>query len=117
VTHLLPSVPRLAARVVTLPWTVAARAVGLARGTVSVVRGAPSDDLRPGSVTPDTSAPVPVNVQEELGLDAAPVDTPRVPRTPPVTSIDEQAEPDLVESTPADVAARLQRTEDADRGD
>jgi hypothetical protein len=105
VTHLLPSVPRLAARVVTLPWTVAARAVGLARGTVSVVRGAPS------------SAPVPVNVQEELGLDAAPVDTPRVPRTPPVTSIDEQAEPDLVESTPADVAARLQRNEDADRRD
>ncbi len=60
-------------------------------------------------VTADT--PRPVNVTEELGLDPAPVERPRQPRPVPVTDIDAQAEPGLVDSTPADVAERISRSE------
>lgn len=119
----LPSLSHLAAEVVTLPVKVAARAVGLVRGSVSVARQrvtgpapawdtvdvVPARDQEPAPVGLGTD-PAPVNVTEELGLDPAPVDPPRpAPRTAPVTSIDQQAEPGLVDSTPADVAARLGR--------
>lgn len=49
----------------------------------------------------------PVNVTEELGLDPAPVEEPRAPKTPkaaPVTGIDADADASQVDVTPADIA-------------
>jgi hypothetical protein len=114
--------------IVTLPVKVVARGLGLARGTVSETRRlarevtSPSSSWTAATDSPERSAPVddpapvslgtepgPVNVTEELGLDPAPLDRPRERRTPAVTGIDQQAEPGLVDSTPADVAARIAR--------
>lgn len=112
-------------QLITFPVRVAARGLGLVKGTASqsrrLVRAAtpssawPAATDTPSAVPTDPEpAPVnlgtepgPVNVHEELGLDPAPVEKPHTRRQPAVTAIDQQAEPDLVESTPADVAARL----------
>lgn len=100
-TQPLGTLTHLATDVLTLPVRVAARAYGMARGTVSEARRAAAGD------GPDPGRPV--NVVERLGLDPAPVPRRRVRRTPAVTAIDRQAEPRLVESTPADVARRIDR--------
>ena len=56
--------------------------------------------------------PVPVNIHDELGLDAAPVEKPR--RKPkPLTKIDAQADPAKVDATPADVAKVVSEEPDA----
>ena len=127
------SLQHLAGGAVTLPIRVAAHTAGLVKGTVSVVGDRAS---RTASTTPparrwetvdrvapveDQPAPVvlgrepgPVNVVEELGLDPAPAPrTKAPPRRAAVTAIDQQAEPRLVRSTPADVAARISRGDDS----
>ena len=98
--------------------TVPARAYGMAKGTASSgarllgyrTRPSTSPWQTTDTVTPHVETSRPVNVTEELGLDPAPVDHVRARRTPPVTEIDAQAEPRLVDSTPADVAARITRS-------
>lgn len=62
------------------------------------------------------TAPEPVNVVEELGLDPAPVEEPaaahEVPATAapgPETGIDAKADASTVDATPADVAAKVAR--------
>ena len=95
---------------IKLPVRVAARAYGVAKGAASVgVRVAREARQAPPSPWEEATAtdPTPVNVVEELGLDPAPVDTSHAPK--PITSIDAQADPEHVEATPADVAARLAR--------
>ncbi len=104
-------------RGVTLP----ARAYGLVKGTA---KGTASSGARllgyatgpatspwqtADTIPPRVDTSRPVNVNQELGLDPAPADRGRPRRTPPVTEIDAQAEPRLVDSTPADVAARIAR--------
>ncbi len=101
---------------VALPFRLAARTFGVARGAASigwhVARDLAGRDAsapvatEPGG-TPDRTEPV--NVVEELGLDPAPVDgaAPAGEAEEPVTSIDAQADPDAVDVTPADVAERI----------
>jgi hypothetical protein len=127
----LPStgtITHLATDVVTFPVRLAARTYGVARGTASVGRRLAHELTSPGArwETADTVVPAPrdeapvtlgtepgpVNVVEELDLDPAPVEKPREPATPAVTAIDQQAEPGLVQSTPADVAERIERAQD-----
>ncbi len=123
------SLPQLtthaAGAVIALPVRIAARALGLVRGTVSVARDRVAGPPAPASAWQTVDVPTPgptpsavtlgtepdaVNVVEDLGLDPAPVQPAApAPRTAPVTSIDEQAEPRLVDSTPADVAERIAR--------
>lgn len=116
------------------PRTAAGRAAGQARGaaatglavTGQLTRTAASTALRvsgtigahvrkpptsghptaPDSPASFPSAPEPVNVVEELGLDPAPVDEP-ADGSPSGTTIDAKAEPSTVDVTPADVAAKV----------
>ena len=124
--HPLGTIQNAATGVITLPTRLAARAYGVARGTVSVARAvvapapaSPTWEAADPEPAADEPAPVtlgtepgPVNVVEELDLDPAPVEKPREPATPAVTAIDQQAEPGLVQSTPADVAERIERAQD-----
>lgn len=129
----LPStgtITHLATGVVTLPVRLAARTYGVAVGTAAAGRrlardltgsgsGSPWETAQPVVPEPTAEAPVslgtepaPVNVVEELGLDPAPTERPQEPSTPAVTAIDQQAEPGLVQSTPADVAERIERAQE-----
>lgn len=98
--------------------TVPARAYGMAKGTASSGARLLGYSARPSTspwqtadtITPKADTSRSVNVNERLGLDPAPVAHARPRRTPPVTEIDAQAEPRLVDSTPADVAARIARS-------
>ena len=104
---------------VTFPARLAARAYGVTKGAVQVGQRVAREASGPGARTVWKTAdqpaprgddlPKPVNVVEELGLDAAPFDEPRGPA--PVTSIDAQADPVQVTATPADVAQRIARTD------
>ena len=96
----------ISSQIITLPARLVARGVGFARGTLGEARR-----LLRGAAAPPH--PGPVNVHAELGLDPAPPERRRTPRPTAVTGIDQQAEPRLVESTPADVADRLERSERA----
>lgn len=95
-----------------------ARAYGVAKGTAAAgarlvgygTGQATSPWQTADRVVPTIEPSRPVNVHEKLGLDPAPADRVRTPRTPPVTDIDAQAEPRLVDSTPADVAERIARS-------
>lgn len=121
--HLTTATVSTAGTVITLPVRIAARAVGLARGTASVVHDRVAGPPAPGTpwqtVDHPSAEPTPevtlgtepgaVNVVEELGLDPAPAAAARPTRSAPITSIDAQAEPRLVDSTPADVAERIAR--------
>ena len=119
-SHPLGTITQLATGTVVgatrLSAQVVARAYGVTRGVAAagagVVRSASGRDAS-DTATPQAAqdSPRPVNVTEELGLDAAPVERPRQPRPVPVTEIDAQAEPGLVESTPADVAERISRSD------
>lgn len=102
---------------ITLPARLAARGVGFARGTLSEGRRLVREATTPAAEGEGVTAGHrdPVNVHDELGLDPAPPARSHTPRQPAVTGIDQQAEPGLVESTPADVAARLGRAGDDDR--
>ena len=104
---------------VTVPARLAARAYGVTKGAVQVGQRVARNASRLDSTTAretadepakrDADLPQPVNVVEELGLDAAPADEPRRPA--PVTSIDAQADPGQVTATPADVAERIARVD------
>ena len=126
VNHLPSSstISHLATGVVTLPVRLAARTYGVALGSAAAGRRLARDLVSPATdrepVTPDLHdeppvvlgrEPGPVNVVEELGLDPAPAEKPREAATPAVTAIDQQAEPGLVQSTPADVADRIERAQ------
>ena len=102
---------------ITLPARLAARGVGIVRGTLSEGRRLVREAAAPAADGEEVTArhDGPVNVHDELGLDPTPPARSRTPRQPAVTGIDQQAEPGLVESTPADVAARLGRADDVDR--
>ena len=73
------------------------------------------DDTAPDSVVevvPDIDPDEPVNVVEELGLDPAPVETPKpakkkAPAKKATTSIDAAADTANVDVTPADVAEKV----------
>ena len=120
-SHPLGTITQLATGTVVgatrLSAQVVARAYGVTRDVaaagVGVVRSATGRRDASDTATPQEAqaSPRPVNVTEELGLDAAPVERPRQPRPVPVTEIDAQAEPGLVESTPADVAERISRSD------
>jgi hypothetical protein len=100
---------RLATEVVTRTYGVTRGVVAAGAGLVRTATGRDADDTVAPQAAEDS--PRPVNVTEELGLDPAPVERPREPRPVPVTEIDAQAEPGLVESTPADVAERISHSE------
>jgi len=124
VTHPLGTIKDLATGTltygVTVPARLAARAYGVTRGVVQVVQRVARDASgRASTATWDSAdqpahsgsdVPEPVNVVEELGLDAAPVDQPR--RAAAITSIDAQPDLDQVVATPADVAERISRAGD-----
>ncbi|WP_408895753.1 hypothetical protein ACJ5H2_12640 [Nocardioides sp. R1-1] len=133
----LGTIKDLAGEALKVPGKVAGSAVGVARTATEKAAhavGSLTTQDAPGDV-PDAPAPTdaapttqdepkveispdkPVNVTEELGLDPAPVDEPRPPKTPkpaPVTAIDAEADPSQVHVTPADVAEVVAKDEQPD---
>lgn len=118
--HTLGKIKDLTAATLKSSVSVAATATGVVRtvaatgkslaghavhGAVSAA-GAARGPVPPGD-SPDGGEPTPVNVVEELGLDPAPVA--ERPGDRPITAIDAAADPDAVDATPADVAARTRR--------
>lgn len=106
-THPLGMIKDLTLGAIKTPVVVAGHATRTAAGlTVRVV-----DRLVPGPDLPTQGQqrhqPTPVNVTEELGLDPAPVAD--RPQDRPLTSIDEAADPDAVDATPADIAGSVAR--------
>lgn len=120
-TNPLGKIQAVAVRSLKVPVAVVGSAVGLAQGAASaatsLLAGPKAPDAPARAAEPvqasapkeDSSAhPEPVNVTEELGLDPAPVEKPKVakkaPKRRPVTKIDAAADPSTVDATPADVA-------------
>lgn len=104
-THPLGMIKDLTLGAIRTPVVVAGHATRTAAGlTVRVVdRLVPGPDLPPQDH--QRHQPTPVNVTEELGLDPAPVAD--RPQDRPLTSIDEAADPDAVDATPADIAGSV----------
>lgn len=97
----IPTIKRLTVAAAKAPTAIAGAALGLAKSAVRGAQGA-ADEKQP-AIDPDR----PVNVTEELGLDAAPVTRPKAPK--PLTDIDAQADPDNVDVTPADIADAVKK--------
>lgn len=101
VTHPLGKIKDLTLGAIRTPVVVAGHTTRTAAGlAVRVV-----DRLVPGPEMPPGQQPTPVNVTEQLGLDPAPVA--ERPQDRPLTSIDEAADPDAVDATPADIAGAV----------
>jgi len=107
VTHPFGMIKDLTLGAIKTPVTVAGHATRTAAGlTVRVVdRLVPGPDLPVQREQRGRRQPTPVNVTEELGLDPAPVA--ERPQDRPLTSIDEAADPDAVDATPADIAGAV----------